>query len=123
VRRFLLIGIAVLLIPILGLAAWAYAALHFSYSTGERSGQLQKFSSKGWVCKTWEGELTMFAQPGVPPQIFSFSVRDDAVVQTLRGMSGQRVTLTYEQHKGLPSTCFGETEYYATRAQLMPPQR
>ena len=122
-RRFLLIGISVLLIPILGLAAWVYITLHFSYSTGERSGQLQKFSNKGWVCKTWEGELAMFTQPGVPPQIFSFSVRDEAVAQTLRGTSGQRVTLTYDQHKGVPSTCFGETEYYATGVKVMTEQR
>lgn len=93
-RRFLLIGIAILLIPILGLAAWIYITLHFSYSTGERSGQLQKFSNKGWVCKTSEGEL--------------------------QGLSGQRVTLTYHQHKGVPSTCFGETEYYATGVKVMP---
>jgi hypothetical protein len=116
-------GIAILLIPILGLAAWVYVTLHFSYSTGERSGQLQKFSNKGWVCKTWEGELAMFAQPGVPPQIFPFSVRDEAVAQTLGGMSGQRVMLTYVQHKGVPSTCFGETEYYATGVKVMPEQR
>jgi hypothetical protein len=121
-RRFLLIGIAILLIPILGLAAWVYATLHFSYSTGERSGQLQKFSNKGWVCKTWEGELAMFTQPGVPPQIFPFGVRDDAVAQTLGGMSGQRVTLTYDQHKGVPSSCFGETEYCATGVKVMPEQ-
>ncbi len=82
-------------------------------NTGERSGQLQ----------TWEGELAMFTQPGVPPQIFSFSVRDEAVAQTLRGMSGQRVTLTYNQHKGVPSTCFGETDYYATGVKVMPEQR
>ena len=119
-RRFLLVGFAILLIPILGLAAWIYATLHFSYSTGERTGQLQKFSNKGWVCKTWEGELAMYTQPGVPPQIFSFSVRDEAVARTLQGLSGQRVTLTYDQHKGVPSTCFGETEYYATGVKVMP---
>jgi hypothetical protein len=122
-KRFLLIASAILLIPILALGAWAYITLHFSYSTGERSGQLQKFSSKGWICKTWEGEITMPTQPGVPPQIFAFSVRDADVAHTLRDTSGQRVTLTYNQHKGVPSTCFGETEYYVTGVKLMPEQR
>ena len=122
-KRFLLIASAILLVPILALGAWVYITLHFSYSTGERSGQLQKFSYKGWLCKTWEGEITMPTQPGVPPQIFAFSVRDEAVAQALRRISGQRVTLTYDQHKGVPSTCFGETEYYVTGVRALPEQR
>ena len=122
-KRIILIASAILLIPILGLGIWVYITLHFSYSTGERSGQLQKFSNKGWLCKTWEGEITMPTQPGVPPQIFAFSVRDEAVAQTLRSTSGQRVTLTYDQHKGVPTTCFGETEYYVTGVKVLPEQR
>jgi hypothetical protein len=122
-RKYILIGIGILMIPVLGMAAWVFITLHFSYSTGERSGQLQKFSRKGWVCKTWEGELMMPTPPGVAPQIFPFSVRDEAVAQTLRNTSGQRVTLTYDQHKGVPSSCFGETEYYVTGVKLMPPEQ
>ena len=122
-KRFILIAAAILLVPILGLTAWVYVTLHFSYSTGERSGLLQKFSNKGWLCKTWEGEIAMPTQPGVPPQIFSFSVRDEAVAQSLRGTAGQRIVLTYDQHKGVPSTCFGETEYYVTGVRVMREQR
>jgi hypothetical protein len=122
-KKFLLIGLALLMVPILGFVAWAFITLNYSYSTGERSGQLQKFSNKGWVCKTWEGELQMPTQPGVPPQVFAFSVRDEAVAQRLRDTSGQHVTLTYDQHKGVPSVCFGETEYFVTAVKLMPEQR
>jgi hypothetical protein len=122
-KKFLLIGLALLMVPVLGVVAWVYATLSFSYSTGERSGQLQKFSNKGWVCKTWEGELMMPTQPGVAPQVFAFSVRDEAIAQKLRETSGQRVTLTYDQHKGVPSNCFGETEYFVTAVKLMPEQR
>ena len=122
-RKFWFIAAALILVPILGFAGWVYTTLHFSYSTGDRSGLLQKFSNKGWVCKTWEGELMMPTQPGNPAQIFSFSVRDDAVAQALRNYSGQRVTLTYEQHKGVPLNCFGETEYFVTAARVQPEQR
>lgn len=122
-KKAIAIGLAVLLIPILGFAGWVWTTLNFSYSTGERSGTLQKFSNKGWVCKTWEGEIAMPTQPGVPPQIFTFSVRDEGVAQKLRAASGQRVTLTYDQHKGVPTDCFGETEYYVTSVNVLPEQR
>ena len=87
--------------------------------TGERSGYVQKISSKGWVCKTWEGELAMVTQPGVPPQLFVFSVREDNVAQNLMSAAGKRVSITYEQHKGLPTSCFGETEYFVTSARIL----
>jgi hypothetical protein len=83
-----------------------------SYSNGERAGYVQKFSRKGWVCKTWEGELAMVSLPGSMPEIFRFTVRDDAVAARLNASIGQRVALTYEQHMGLPSSCFGETSYF-----------
>jgi hypothetical protein len=87
-------------------------ALNWSYSTGERAGFLQKVSNKGWICKTWEGELSLIAMPGVAPEKFLFTVRDDAVAEKLNAAAGKRVTLNYEQHKGLPSSCFGDTDYF-----------
>jgi len=111
------LGLAVL--PALGFAAWVWVTLSFSYSNGERAGQLQKISRKGWVCKTWEGEITMPTQPGIPPQIFQFSVRDESVAQQLLKAAGQRVSLSYDQHVGVPTSCFGETDYYITRVQLL----
>ena len=122
--KWLLWGVLLLVVlPLLGGGAWIYGALNFAYSNGERSGYVQKISNKGWLCKTWEGELTMVTQAGVPPQIFSFSVRNDSVARTLLDAAGKRVNLSYEQHKGLPGTCFGETEYFITEVKVVPEQK
>jgi len=95
-------------------ALYIFAALNWSYSTGERAGFLQKVSNKGWLCKTWEGELSLVAMPGAAPEKFLFTVRDQAVAQKISAAAGKRVTLNYEQHKGLPTTCFGDTDYFVT---------
>ena len=95
-------------------ALYVYIALTWSYSTGDRAGFMQKISSKGWICKTWEGELSLVALPGAAPEKFYFTVRDEAVAKQVEAAMGQRVTLQYEQHKGLPSSCFGETDYFVT---------
>jgi hypothetical protein len=91
---------------------YIYGALSWSYSTGERAGFLQKVSNKGWICKTWEGELSLVAIPGAAPEKFLFTVRDETVAQKVNAAAGKRVTLNYEQHKGLPSSCFGDTDYF-----------
>jgi len=112
-----------LLLPVLlaaGVALWIWGAHHFSYSTGDRAGYVQKFSRKGWLCKTWEGELALVSLPGAMPEIFAFSVRDPAVAAKVNEHLGNRVTLSYEQHLGLPS-CFGETEYFATGVRRVEP--
>ena len=93
-------------------ALYVALALSWSYSTGERAGFLQKISDKGWVCKTWEGELSLVALPGAAPEKFLFTVRNDAVAKQINAAVGKRVALTYEQHKGVPTSCFGETEYF-----------
>ena len=93
-------------------ALYIYIALNWSYSTGERAGFLQKVSKKGWICKTWEGELSLVAMPGAAPEKFHFTVRDEAIAQKVSAAAGKRVTLNYEQHKGLPTTCFGDTDYF-----------
>ncbi|HUO52867.1 MAG TPA: hypothetical protein VMT93_10135 [Gemmatimonadaceae bacterium] len=119
-RKWKWILAAVVLAPFAGIALYTWAALTFTYSRGERAGYLQKFSQKGWLCKTWEGEIAMANLPGTMPQIFTFSVRNDSIAGILNGMSGQRVNVTYEQHRGVPTTCFGETEYFAVGAQRLP---
>ena len=91
---------------------YIYIALNWSYSSGERAGFLQKVSHKGWICKTWEGELSLVAMPGSAPEKFLFTVRDEAIAQKVSAAAGKRVTLNYEQHKGLPSSCFGDTDYF-----------
>jgi hypothetical protein len=105
----------------LGFAAYTFITLHWSYSSGERAGYLQKLSEKGWVCKTWEGELTMVSLPGAAPEKFYFSVRDDATVAKINAAMGKRISLVYEQHRGVPSNCFGETEYFAVDVKEVAP--
>jgi hypothetical protein len=95
--------------------------LWYSYSDGDRAGVLQKFSKRGWICKTWEGELAMYVVGGVAPQIWNFSVRDDAVVGDLQAAVGQQVRLHYSEHRGLPTNCFGETDYFVTRVEVVGP--
>ncbi len=108
-----------LVVPILAVAAWTWASLNISYSSGERVGYVQKISKKGWACKTWEGELAMVNIPGTAAQIFAFSVRDETVAKSLLGADGKRVALSYDQHRGVPSQCFGETEYFITAVRLV----
>jgi len=102
-------------------AAYVAIALSWSYSTGERAGYLQKLSSKGWICKTWEGEQSLVSLPGATPEKFLFTVRSPEVVSQLNAAMGKRVTLNYEQHKGLPTSCFGETEYFVTGMKEVAP--
>jgi hypothetical protein len=111
--------LTLLVVPPLIFSAWAWLTLHWAYSNGERAGYIQKISRKGWLCKTWEGELAMANLPGTLPQIFNFSVRDDAVAREIEKRAGQRVSLTYEEHRGVPSACFGETGYFITAVHPM----
>ena len=113
IKKWLLILVLVLLG---GAAAYTWSTLRWSYSEGERVGYVQKLSRKGWVCKTWEGEIAMANLPGAMPQVFSFTVRDDAVAAQINADLGARVAITYEQHLGLPS-CFGETPYWVTKVR------
>ena len=95
-------------------------ALHWSYSSGDRAGWVQKFSHKGWVCKTWEGELALVSLPGSSVEKFLFTVRDDAVARGVSAATGKRVTLHYEEKVGLPTTCFGETRHFVGKVTISP---
>jgi hypothetical protein len=101
--------------------AYIWVVLSWSYSDGERAGFMQKLSRKGWLCKTWEGELSMVALPGAAPEKFEFSVRDEAIAKQIDAVMGKRVSLKYEQHKGLPTSCFGETDYFVTGLTITTP--
>ena len=116
---YVLVGLVVVL-PVAVFAAKAAIALNWSYSEGLRSGYMQKFSRKGWICKTWEGEIAQVSMPGAAQERWTFSVRDDAVAAQIEKLMGSRVALTYEQHVGVPGTCFGETEYFITAAKAIP---
>jgi hypothetical protein len=95
---------------------YLFAALHYSYSTGDRVGYVQKFSKRGWIFSTWEGELAMVTMPGTAAEIFPFTVRDEAVAAAVNENLGRQVAITYEQHKGLPGF-FGDTEYFIVKVR------
>ena len=111
----------VLIVPIALFAGWSWLTLAYSYSTGERAGYAQKLSQKGWLCKTWEGELAMVNLPGAMPEIFKFTVRSDSIAHLLEKNLGKRVSLSYAEHRGVPTSCFGETGYYVTNVRLIDP--
>jgi hypothetical protein len=108
----LVIGIIVFVALVAGYTTFV---LTWSYSSGERAGWVQKFSRKGWICKTWEGELALVSLPGSTAEKFYFTVRDDAVAAQVNKVMGRRVSLHYEEKVGLPTTCFGETRHFVTR--------
>jgi hypothetical protein len=114
------IGFAIAVV--LALVGFTWLTLHWSYSDGERAGFVQKFSRKGWVCKTWEGEMALVTLPGTMAEKFAFTVRDDAVAAQLNANIGKRMTVHYEQRKWIPSSCFGDTEYFVTGVQVSPQQ-
>ena len=103
-----------LLVPVALVAGYFAIVLNWKYSSGESAGWVQKFSRKGWLCKTWEGEMAMVTMPGAIPEKFPFTVWDDNVAAQINRVMGKRVTLHYEQKVGLPTTCFGETRHFVT---------
>jgi hypothetical protein len=115
-RRAIAILASVIVAAVALFALYTWIVLNWSYSEGERAGYLQKLSRKGWLCKTWEGEILLSSMPGAIPERFNFTVRDENVVRQLQAAMGQRVQLTYEQHIGIPTSCFGETEYFVDKA-------
>jgi hypothetical protein len=120
VRRWgLTVLVLILVVPALIFGAWAWVTLNYSYSKGDRAGYIQKLSRKGWLCKTWEGELAMVNLPGTMPEIFYFSVRNDSTAHLLQKNIGKRVSIAYEEHRGVPTTCFAETPYYITNMRLV----
>jgi len=112
VSRVLVIAGGLLAAVALLFAAYVWIALSYSYSEGERAGYLQKLSKRGWICKTWEGEILLTSMPGAIPEKFEFTVRDDAVAAQIGAAAGKRVVLHYAQHKGVPTSCFGDTQYF-----------
>ncbi|MGV8991160.1 MAG: hypothetical protein ACOH1Q_07120 [Thiobacillus sp.] len=107
--RFFVLPLVVLILLTMG---WTWLTLHWNYSEGERAGYVQKLSKKGWLCKTWEGELALVTMPGAIPEKFIFTVPDDAAAGRINALAGERVVLQYQQHKFIPSSCFGDTEYF-----------
>ncbi len=111
IKRILL---AVLILVAL-FAAYVWVVLKWSYSSGERAGWVQKLSNKGWLCKTWEGELAMVSMPGAASEKFYFTVHNEAIAQEIQQAMGKRVSLHYEEKVGIPSSCFGETRHFVNK--------
>ena len=107
--------LGIVVAAVLLVAGYFWVVLSWSYSTGERAGWIQKFSKKGWLCKTWEGEMAMVSMPGAIPEKFYFTVWDDAAAAAINKAMGKRVSLHYEEKVGLPTSCFGETRHYVTK--------
>src|SRR5512141_78153 len=111
-----LIGAA--LLPVLVFAVYLVFVLNWSYSDGDRAGYLQKFSNKGWICKSYEGELAMTTVPGVAPVLWDFTVRDEKIASQLTQVMGKRLVLHYKEYRYLPTTCFGETPYFVDHVEV-----
>ena len=114
-RKIFLIVVSLILLSGVLTSAYIWLALSWSYSTGERAGLMQKISRKGLLCKTWEGELLLTSMPGAIPEKFEFSVRDEELANQLMEHTGQKLVLTYAQRKGIPTSCFGDTEYFVEK--------
>jgi hypothetical protein len=115
-RRWLII---LLITPVILFSLYIWLSLTWSYSHGERAGYVQKFSQKGWVFKTWEGELAMVSIPGTMPEKFYFSVRSDSVASRINASLGGKVALVYDQHVGVPFNWWAETEYFVTDVRVL----
>ena len=108
------IVVAAILLTVVGCTLYTLFTINYAYSKGERVGFVQKLSKRGWVCKTNEGELAMVNMAGQQATIFDFSVPDDRIAKEIESYAGHRVMLEYEEHQGVPSSCFGDTQYFVT---------
>lgn len=118
-KNLLKYAIWIVIIPVLLLALYTWASVNWIYSSGERAGYVQKFSLKGYVCKTWEGEIVLVSMPGTQAEKFQFTVKDDAIAKMVNDSLGKRVKISYEEHKGIPTSCFGETSYFVNDIRVL----
>jgi len=88
---------------------------YVTYSEGYRAGELVKFSHKGVMFKTWEGEISQGVSEA---QIFSFSVEDNQkeVIKDLQDFQGQGVKLTYKE-RFATFPWLGDTKYFITKVE------
>ena len=111
--------VIIVILAVAGLAGFTWIMIRWSYATGERAGFVQKLSKRGYICKTWEGEMAMVTMPGTVSEKFLFTVPNDATAAKINASLGKRVSLHYEQHKWIPNSCIGDTEYFVTAVQVM----
>ena len=111
--------VGIVVAAVLALGGYMLVVTNWSYSSGERAGWVQKLSSKGWICKTWEGEMAMVSMPGTTAEKFLFTVWDDDVAAQVNKVMGKRVSLHYEEKRGIPTSCFGETRHFVTKVSVV----
>lgn len=106
-KKILAILIVVIMLAFAGWYAFIYYA---SYSEGTRSGELIKFSNKGFIIKTWEGEISQGISGA---QIFKFSVEDNKkeIISKLEKYQGRYVKLKYKERFAKISW-LGDTKYF-----------
>ncbi|MCX6199749.1 MAG: 6-phosphogluconate dehydrogenase [Bacteroidetes bacterium] len=118
VLKKILVGIVFLLLLALVIT---FLVFNFTYSEGSRAGVLMKFSKRGYVFKTYEGELNTggvgnIANTAQVNQVWYFSVKDNGFADTLHLYEGKKVILFYQQKiKHLPWQ--GETDYFVNKVQ------
>lgn len=113
-KKFIKVMIVLILLPLILFGLYTWAALSWVYSSGERAGYVQKFSNRGYICKTWEGELVLVSMPGTQAEKFNFTVRDVTIANKVNASLGKRVKIIYEEHKGIPTSCFGDSPYFVS---------
>lgn len=112
VKKILYWAVFVLVIFLGVFIYWKYG---FTYSKGYRAGLLQKFSEKGVVFKTYEGEMILSsvqsnANVAIASEKFLFSVADEAVAKQMEQIQGKNVVVHYHEKNGvLPWV--GESKY------------
>ncbi|MDG1096864.1 MAG: hypothetical protein P8N23_04495 [Methylophilaceae bacterium] len=111
--------LSIILIPLLLFVIYTFFTLHWVYSSGERVGFVQKISEKGFICKTYEGEQVLVTVPGTQAEKFFFTAKNEAIYNKINETNGQRVHLLYKQHKWIPSSCFGDTEYFVYDVKVL----
>lgn len=118
-RNVLLIILAVVILA----TAITFLIFNYTYSEGSRAGVVVKFSKRGYVLKTYEGELNMGGMGNIPNtaqmnMMWSFSVKDQAVADTLMHLEGRKVSLHYkEKIKNMPWQ--GETKYFVDGVEVI----
>jgi hypothetical protein len=115
-RLWLKVGVPLVAVVIVGCALWVWVTLGFVYSSTQHTGYVENLSQRGWLCKTWEGELALTPTPALADtgktSNFRFTIRNDSVARALQLAAGQKVTLSIDEHRGVPTSCFGETENF-----------
>jgi len=92
-----------------------YVKYFYTYSEGYRAGLLQKFSHKGAIFKTYEGEIILSSvsssrDVALASEKFLFSVTNKSLVRQFDTLQGQPVIVHYRQ-KNAPVFWRGDSPY------------